>query len=96
MLLVPADSLAQKPLGDIAFDVMQKAGMNVEYAAMDFAAWMEVYLGGQWHTFDARNNTKRTEVLDLVNTIRTRVDQWRTDGWPGVTIAPDPPEGGPR
>ncbi|GAB5378315.1 MAG: hypothetical protein AcusKO_47770 [Acuticoccus sp.] len=39
-----------------------------------------------YEVFDARNNTKRTEVLDLVNTIRTRVDQWRADGWPGVTI----------
>ena len=36
--------------------------------------------------FDARNNTKRTETLDLVNKIRARVDQWREDGWPGVTI----------
>jgi len=26
---------------------------------MDFAGWFEVYLGGQWHTFDARNNTPR-------------------------------------
>jgi len=26
---------------------------------MDFAAWFEVYLDGRWHTFDARNNTKR-------------------------------------
>jgi transglutaminase-like putative cysteine protease len=26
---------------------------------MDFAAWMEVYLGGKWHTFDPRNNTPR-------------------------------------
>jgi len=25
----------------------------------DFAAWFEVYLGGAWHTFDARNNTPR-------------------------------------
>jgi len=25
----------------------------------DFAAWFEAYLGGQWHTFDARNNTPR-------------------------------------
>ena len=25
----------------------------------DFAAWMEVYLGGQWHTFDPRNNMPR-------------------------------------
>lgn len=26
---------------------------------MDFSAWFEVYLGGQWHTFDARNNKPR-------------------------------------
>ncbi len=39
-----------------------------------------------YEVFDARNNTKRTEVLQLVNTIRERVDQWRADGWPGVTI----------
>ena len=26
---------------------------------MDFAAWIEVYLGGQWHTFDPRNNAPR-------------------------------------
>lgn len=25
----------------------------------DFAAWMEVYLGGGWHTFDPRNNAPR-------------------------------------
>jgi transglutaminase-like putative cysteine protease len=24
-----------------------------------FAAWFEVYLGGGWHTFDARNNVPR-------------------------------------
>jgi len=26
---------------------------------MDFSAWFEVFLGGQWHTFDARHNTQR-------------------------------------
>jgi transglutaminase-like putative cysteine protease len=26
---------------------------------MDFAAWMEVYLGGHWYTFDPRNNQRR-------------------------------------
>jgi peptide/nickel transport system substrate-binding protein len=36
VLLVPADSLAQKPLGDVAADIMKKAGMNVEYTALDF------------------------------------------------------------
>ena len=29
------------------------------YATMDFAAWMEVYLGGGWATFDPRNNERR-------------------------------------
>ncbi len=29
------------------------------YGPMDFAAWFEVYLGGSWHTFDARNNVPR-------------------------------------
>ncbi len=26
---------------------------------MDFSAWIEVYLDGEWHTFDPRNNTPR-------------------------------------
>jgi transglutaminase-like putative cysteine protease len=26
---------------------------------MDFSAWFEVFLGGQWYSFDARNNTPR-------------------------------------
>lgn len=38
-------------LGDI--------GVPPAAAPMDFAAWMEVYLGGRWHTFDARNNKPR-------------------------------------
>jgi transglutaminase-like putative cysteine protease len=38
-------------LGDI--------GMPPPYGPMDFAAWFEAYLGGQWYTFDARNNIPR-------------------------------------
>jgi transglutaminase-like putative cysteine protease len=38
-------------LGDI--------GMPPPYGPMDFAAWFEVFLGGQWYTFDARNNMPR-------------------------------------
>jgi len=38
-------------LGDI--------GVPADPAPMDFSAWMEVYLGGRWHTFDARHNTPR-------------------------------------
>jgi transglutaminase-like putative cysteine protease len=38
-------------LGDI--------GVPPSPSPMDFSAWMEVYLGGRWHTFDARHNTPR-------------------------------------
>jgi hypothetical protein len=34
-------------------------GLPSPYAPMDFAAWIEVYLGGRWHTFDPRNNVPR-------------------------------------
>jgi transglutaminase-like putative cysteine protease len=39
-------------LGDI--------GVPPSSAPMDFAAWLEVYLDGAWHTFDPRNNQRRT------------------------------------
>ena len=29
------------------------------YGPMDFAAWIEVYLGGRWYLFDPRNNIPR-------------------------------------
>jgi type III restriction enzyme len=38
-----------------------------------------------YELFDTRNNTLRFERLDLVNTIRERVDQWREAGYPGIT-----------
>ena len=38
-------------LGDI--------GIPEQVAPMDFSAWMEVYIGRQWYTFDARNLTPR-------------------------------------
>ncbi|WP_236848651.1 transglutaminase-like domain-containing protein [Candidatus Thiodictyon syntrophicum] len=38
-------------LGDI--------GVPPAASPMDFSAWFDVFLGGQWHTFDARNNVPR-------------------------------------
>lgn len=38
-------------LGDI--------GVPTSEAPMDFSAWLEVYLGGRWYTFDARHNIPR-------------------------------------
>lgn len=34
-------------------------GLAPPYPPMDFAAWMEVFLDGQWWTFDPRNNSPR-------------------------------------
>ena len=38
-------------LGDI--------GVPPDPAPMDFSAWFEAFLGGKWHTFDARHNQRR-------------------------------------
>ena len=38
-------------LGDIGIDPID--------APMDFSAWFEAYIGGRWHTFDARHNRPR-------------------------------------
>jgi len=38
-------------LGDI--------GIPPQASPMDFAGWFEVFLGGEWHVFDPRNNTPR-------------------------------------
>ena len=38
-------------LGDI--------GVPPDPEPMDFSAWFEAYLGGRWHTFDARHNFPR-------------------------------------
>jgi transglutaminase-like putative cysteine protease len=34
-------------------------GLPPPYPPQDFAAWMEVYLGDRWWTFDPRNNAPR-------------------------------------
>lgn len=38
-----------------------------------------------YEIFDIRNNTRRTEPLDLVNRIRERVGAWREANYPGTT-----------
>lgn len=34
-------------------------GLPAPHAPQDFAAWIEVFLSGQWHVFDPRNNDPR-------------------------------------
>jgi type III restriction enzyme len=38
-----------------------------------------------YEIFDTRSNTHRTQSLDLVNQIRERVYQWRSDDYAGIT-----------
>jgi transglutaminase-like putative cysteine protease len=49
-LCIPA-RYATGYLGDI--------GVPRSNSPMDFSGWFEAYLGGAWHTFDARHNTPR-------------------------------------
>ena len=44
-------------LGDI--------GVPPDPAPMDFSAWFEAYVGGRWHTFDARHNEPRIGRIQI-------------------------------
>ncbi|MCU1364526.1 MAG: hypothetical protein JWL72_1732 [Ilumatobacteraceae bacterium] len=41
------------------FGYLPDIGVPDPGTPMDFCAWMEVYLGNGWHTFDPRNNQRR-------------------------------------
>jgi len=41
------------------FGYLPEIEVQKEVSVMDFAAWMEVYLGDRWWTFDPRNNSPR-------------------------------------
>ena len=66
-------------LGDI--------GVPSPDAPMDFSAWFEVYLGGRWHTFDARHNIPRIgrvlmargrDAVDVALTTSFGPTRWRS------------------
>jgi transglutaminase-like putative cysteine protease len=50
---VPGTSVSAGPVTE------DPAAERDDQAPMDFAAWMEVWLGDRWWTFDPRNNTGR-------------------------------------
>jgi len=57
VLMVPADNPPLKALGDVCAELMKDAGLNVEYAAMDWASMLarrnkrEPISQGGWHAF---------------------------------------------
>ena len=55
-------------------------------APMDFSAWMQVYLGDRWHTFDARHNVPRIGRV-LMATGRDATDAALTTAFGQATLA---------
>ena len=43
----------------LLYRLYQRHRPAAPHAPQDFAAWIEVFLGGRWHTFDPRNNDPR-------------------------------------
>src|SRR5437588_10306163 len=64
-------------LGDI--------GVPPSPSPMDFSAWFEVFLGGRWHTFDARFNARRIGRV-LMATGRDAVDVALTTSFGPTTL----------
>ena len=63
---------------------MGDIGIPPDPAPMDFSGWFEVYLSGQWYTFDARHNHPRIGRI-LMGTGRDAADvgadhEFRADG----------------
>ena len=52
---------------------MGDIGIPFDPAPMDFSGWFQVYLSGQWHTFDARHNKPRIGRI-LMGTGRDAAD----------------------
>lgn len=65
-------------LGDI--------GVPEDPAPMDFSAWFEVYLGGHWHTVDARHNVPRIGRI-LMATGRDATDVALSTAFGPATLA---------
>src|SRR6185295_17499838 len=64
-------------LGDI--------GVPADPTPMDFSGWFEVYLSGQWYTFDARHNTPRIGRI-LMGTGRDAADVALTTSFGRMTL----------
>ncbi|MBD5635271.1 MAG: transglutaminase family protein [Candidatus Eremiobacteraeota bacterium] len=48
-----------------SFGYMPDIDVPPPYDPMDFCAWFEVYLGGKWWIFDARNNVRRRARITI-------------------------------
>ena len=61
VVLVPTNSTVQRPLGDVMADMLQQAGMNVEYAGME-----------SWTSWARRSTAARSEASAAVTRSASR------------------------
>lgn len=67
------------------FGYLPEIGVPADPAPMDFAAWMEVWLGGRWWTFDPRNNQQRVGRV-VIGRGRDAVDVAMVTTYGGVAL----------
>src|SRR6202795_3379206 len=65
---------------------MGDIGIPYDPAPMDFSGWFEVYLSGQWYTFDARHNKPRIGRI-LMGTGRDAADVALTTSFGRMDLA---------
>ncbi|GAC1326944.1 MAG: transglutaminase family protein [Candidatus Dormibacteria bacterium] len=69
-----------------AFGYLPLLGSPLPEEGMDFAAWMEVFVGGDWFTFDPRNNSRRAGRV-LVGRGRDALDVAMVTSWGAPRLA---------
>jgi transglutaminase-like putative cysteine protease len=69
-----------------AFGYLPDIDVPVSKEPMDFAGWMEVFLGGAWWTFDPRNNQRRVGRV-LISRGRDALDVAMISAYGGPQLA---------
>jgi peptide/nickel transport system substrate-binding protein len=92
VLMVPIDYVTLKALGDVAADMMQKCGMNVDYVVTDWGTMLQrrnkkdpVAQGG-WSAFVT--GWAGTDHLNPAGHIALRGNGDQPSSWPGWCVSP--------
>ena len=92
VLMVPSDYVSLKALGDVAADMMDRAGMNVDYAVMDWGSMLQrrnkkepVEQGG-WSAFVT--GWAGLDHLNPAGHIALRGNGDSPSAWPGWCVSP--------
>lgn len=93
VLMVPSDYVALKAMGDVAADMMQKCGMNVDYVTTDWGTMLQrrnkkdpVEQGG-WSAFIT--GWAGTDHINPAGHIALRGNGDQPGSWPGWCVSPE-------